>query len=104
MDQTRINRLRVRAWRPGFRGAELNLGPVADKAAAEMSEERLERFERLLEQNDHDIYSWIVGAIEPPAEFDDDLLAELRTFRPDLGAKSVDPEPREPSSCPTRHP
>ena len=102
MDQTRINRLRFRAWRRGFREADLILGPFADKFAADMSEERLERFERLLEQNDHDIYAWIVGAVEPPVEFDDDLLAGLRTFRPDLGAKTVDPEPREPSSCPNR--
>ncbi len=102
MDQTRINRLRFRAWRRGFREADLILGPFADKAAPDMSDERLERFEQLLEQNDHDIYAWIVGAVEPPAKFDDDLLAELRLFRPDLGTRSVDPEPKESSSCPTR--
>ena len=102
MDKIRINRVRFRAWRRGFREADLILGPFADRAAPDMSAERLERFERLLEQNDHDIYAWIVGTVEPPAEFDNDLLAELRIFRPDLGAISVDPEPRELSSCPTR--
>ena len=82
MDGTRINRIRFRAWRRGFREADLILGPFADRHAPSMSREQLERFERLLQQPDHDLYAWIVGAEAPPAEFDDDLLAELRAFRP----------------------
>ena len=78
MDETRVKRARFRAWRRGFREADLILGPFADSRAPDMSDERLGRFERLLEQPDHDIYAWIVGAEPVPAEFDDDLLAELR--------------------------
>jgi antitoxin CptB len=78
MDGIRVNRARFRAWRRGFREADLILGPFADSRVALMSEERLGRFERLLDQPDHDIYAWIVGSAPVPAEFNDDLLAELR--------------------------
>ena len=78
MDETRLNRVRFRAWRRGFREADLILGPFADSRIASMSDERLERFEQLLDQSDHDIYAWVVGSLPVPAQFDDDLLAELR--------------------------
>lgn len=78
MDEVRLKRIRFRAWRRGFREADLILGPFADRRAAEMSEERLSRFERLLEQPDHDIYAWVIGSAQPPGEFDDDILTELR--------------------------
>jgi len=78
MDETRLKRIRFRAWRRGFREADLILGPFADDRTAAMPDERLDRFERLLDQPDHDIYAWVVGSAPVPAEFDDDLLAELR--------------------------
>ena len=50
-----------------------------------MSVAELDRFERLLEQADHDIYGWIVGSSPIPAEFDDELMSNLRAFRPPAG-------------------
>ncbi len=78
MDERRVNRVRFRAWRRGFREADLILGPFADRRAPAMSEAELDRFERLLEEADHDIYSWILGASPTPPQFDDALMAELR--------------------------
>jgi antitoxin CptB len=78
MDDRRVNRVRFRAWRRGFREADLILGPFADRRAPAMSEAELDRFERLLEEADHDIYSWILGAAPTPPQFDDALMAELR--------------------------
>ena len=78
MDENRVKRLRFRAWRRGFREADLILGPFADSRGPHMSLERLERFERLLDQSDHDIYAWVIGSAPVPPEFDDDLLTELR--------------------------
>ena len=82
MDGTRINRIRFRAWRRGFREADLILGPFADTHAPSMSPDELDRFEALLEQPDHDIYGWILGSLPVPTAFDDDLMARLRAFRP----------------------
>jgi antitoxin CptB len=82
MDGMRVNRVRFRAWRRGFREADLILGPFADSYASSMSAEELDRFEALLEQSDHDIYGWILGSLAVPPAFDDDLMARLRAFRP----------------------
>ena len=82
MDETRVNRVRFRAWRRGFREADLILGPFADSHARDLCEEDLERFEILLEQPDHDVYAWILGTEPIPAQFDHDLMARLRAFRP----------------------
>ena len=84
-DRAQIGRLRFRAWRRGFREADLILGSYADAHAADMTVAERERFERLLEQSDHDIYGWIVGSSPVPAAFDDDLMQSLRAFRPPLG-------------------
>lgn len=78
VNEDHVKRARLRAWRRGFREADLILGPFADARAASMSAAEFAQFERLLEQNDHDLYAWIVGAAPAPAEFDDALLADLR--------------------------
>ena len=82
MDEIRLNRIRFRAWRRGFREADLILGPFADAHVATMSADELDRFEALMDQSDHDIFGWIMGALAVPPEFDDDILARLRAFRP----------------------
>ena len=79
-----VQRIRFRAWRRGFREADLILGPFADAHAPEMSDVELEDFERLLAEADHDIYAWIVAGREAPSHIDSDLLARLRAFRPPL--------------------
>ena len=78
MDEARVKRARLRAWRRGFREADLILGPFADARAATMSPEDLTSFERILEANDQDVYAWIVGAQPAPVEFEDAVLAALR--------------------------
>ena len=88
MDETRLNRIRFRAWRRGFREADLILGPFVDAYAAAMSDTELDRLEALMEQSDHDIFGWIMDTLPVPPQFDDDLLARLRAFRP-VGAASA---------------
>jgi antitoxin CptB len=82
MDETRVERARYRAWRRGFREADLILGPFADSHARGMSETDMASFERLLEQDDDDLYGWILGKAPTPAAFDDAVMAALRAFRP----------------------
>lgn len=56
---TRLRRLRMRAWRRGTREMDLILGPFADTAMPGLSASDLDTFEALLEENDHDLYRWI---------------------------------------------
>ena len=80
-DDARLKKLRFRAWRRGFREADLILGPFADKHVSSMSEAELAEFERLLDQPDQDLYAWIVGMLPAPAAFDGELLNRIRVFR-----------------------
>ena len=80
MDKARIRRVRFRAWRRGFREADLILGPFADRHARGMTDGDLERFEILLDQPDPDLYAWITGTATAPPAFDHEVMARLRTF------------------------
>lgn len=84
MDQTRRNRVRFRAWRRGFREADLILGGFADAHLAGLTEAELDDFERLLEESDYEIYAWVLGSAQVPPAFDNPLMARLRAFRPPL--------------------
>jgi len=87
MDETRLKRLRFRAWRRGFREADLILGPFADSHARSFSDAETQAFEALLDQPDHDVYGWIVGEGPAPAPFETPLLLRLRAFQRDGGAR-----------------
>lgn len=78
MDDTRLKKIKLRAWRRGFREADLILGPFADSHVQGFTPAQLDAFEALLEESDHDIYGWIVGRDEAPAHVDSSLLAMLK--------------------------
>lgn len=81
MDEVRLKKIRFRAWHRGFREADLILGPFADNHADRLTGEQLDRLEQLMEENDHDIYGWIIGRFPTPAAFDHDVMDMLKTFR-----------------------
>lgn len=70
----RLRRLRMRSWRRGMKEMDLILGPFADRALAGLGPDMLDRYEALLQENDQDLYLWIVarvgghqGAGSPPS-------------------------------------
>ncbi len=73
--------LKLRAWRRGFREADLILGPFADQHVATFSDEQLDAFEVLLEVPDQDLYGWILEREPTPPEFDGPLMDMLKAFR-----------------------
>jgi antitoxin CptB len=82
MDETRLKRLRFRAWRRGFREADLILGPFADSRGQSLTEDQTSVFEQLLDLPDHDVYGWIVSEETPPA-FAADIIGLIRAFHAD---------------------
>ena len=83
--------LRFRAWRRGFREADLILGPFADTHVGRFTPAQLDEFSTLLDQPDHDLYGWIVGQSPAPSAFDGEVLALIRDFRFD--ARNARPDP-----------
>ncbi len=77
----RLRKLNFRAWRRGFREADLIVGGFADAELARMSAPDLDAFERLLEAPDGDLYDWIVERSPPPPEHDGPVMHRLRALR-----------------------
>ena len=80
-DDPRRKKLKLRAWRRGFREADLILGPFADKHVPDFTEAELDWFEALLNVPDQDLYGWILEREATPAEFDGPLMQTLKAFR-----------------------
>jgi len=95
-DATRLKRLRIRAWRRGIRELDLLLGPYADAqfadaqfadaqfADAQLADGQpamphLDAFERLLSENDTEVYDWFLERATPPEAYEV-LLAQIRRF------------------------
>jgi antitoxin CptB len=88
--ENRRKKLRIRAWRRGFKEADLILGRFADKRLDKLGEAEALEFETLLEQADQDIYDWIIGRCVTPIEFDGPVMTALKAFRIDQFAASGD--------------
>jgi antitoxin CptB len=86
MTDPRLNKLRFRAWRRGFREADLILGGFADERLARLTPAQVDAFERLLDQEDHDVYAWIVGQEVAPTAFQGEVLEMIRAFHLNLPA------------------
>lgn len=80
-DEARLKKLKLRAWRRGFREADLILGPFADKHVPQFAPDELDWFEALLEVPDQDLYGWILEREPTPAQFDGPLMKKLKAFR-----------------------
>ncbi|MDI1280743.1 MAG: antitoxin CptB [Brevundimonas sp.] len=76
----RMGRIIFRAWRRGFREADLVLGPFAEQVGPTLDTAELDAFESMLEAEDHDLYAWIIGKTPIPAEHDGPVMARLQAF------------------------
>ncbi|CUH40059.1 Flavinator of succinate dehydrogenase [Jannaschia seosinensis] len=74
--ETRIKRMRIRAWRRGIKEMDLILGGYADDRLATLDDDGLALFEAVMGENDHDLFAWVTGNAQPPARYAP-LMAEL---------------------------
>ena len=77
---SRRRQLKFRSWHRGTREMDLLMGRFADAHVDGFQPEQLDDFARLLENNDPDIYDWIIGKTPVPADSDSDVLTLLRNF------------------------
>jgi antitoxin CptB len=64
--EARLKRMRMRSWRRGTKEMDLVLGPFADHHLAALPEDEIALYDRLLEENDQDLMSWILGQTPAP--------------------------------------
>ncbi|MDI1326398.1 MAG: succinate dehydrogenase assembly factor 2 [Brevundimonas sp.] len=86
----RLGRIVFRAWRRGFREADLVLGPFADQVGPTLTEDELDSLEALLaEDDDHRLYAWIIGSEPTPPAHDTAVMGKIRAFMRDHVAAAV---------------
>ena len=76
--ETRLKRLRFRAWHRGVREADLMVGGFFDAQHAAWGEAEMDWFEALLEEQDVDIMAWALGTAEPPERYRGSLMRRLQ--------------------------
>lgn len=86
----RLQRIAFRAWRRGFREADMVLGPFADRVAPDLSDAELTDLETLLMlDDDHRLYAWIIGSEPTPPEHETPVMARIRAFMREHVAAAV---------------
>ena len=77
----RLGRIAFRAWRRGFREADLVLGPFVDRVGPTLDDDELDSLEALLAQDDdHQLYAWIIGTETTPEGYETPVMAKIRAF------------------------
>lgn len=76
----RLGRIAFRAWRRGFREADMVLGPFADQVAPTLTEGELDVFEALLDVEDQYLYAWIIEREPTPPEHQGPVMDRIRAF------------------------
>jgi antitoxin CptB len=79
-DLSRVQRLKYRAWHRGMRECDLVLGAFADTRLTTMSADELDAFEALMEAPDDQLWTWILGTVEPDPEFAGPMLDQVIAF------------------------
>ena len=86
----RLGRIAFRAWRRGFREADLVLGPFVDQIGPTLDDAELDALEALLAQDDdHRLYAWIIGTEATPPEHDTAVMTKIRDFMREHVAAAV---------------
>lgn len=72
----RLKRMKMRSMRRGIKEMDIILSHFADTRLDAMDEAALDHYDALLNENDQDLYQWVSGQADAPAEFKD-LIAEI---------------------------
>ena len=73
----KIKRLTMRSMRRGIKEMDLILMHYAQDKLSGMSDEALDHYDALLNENDQDLYQWCSGKVPPASEFTD-LIADIK--------------------------
>ena len=57
------------------------MGSFADAFIADLSDDDLSEFERLLSTPDWEVYAWLIGQKDVPGNYESELLSRMKTYR-----------------------
>ena len=69
--------LTFRSWHRGTKEMDIIMGSFADKYLPSFSAEELDRYESILQHSDPDLYNWLSGKEQTPANLIDDVFEKL---------------------------
>ncbi|HST37157.1 MAG TPA: succinate dehydrogenase assembly factor 2 [Allosphingosinicella sp.] len=75
---TRLKRLRFRAWHRGVREADMLVGGYFDRWHSTWDDDKAAWFEALLEEQDVDILAWAMGTAAVPERWRGEMMARLQ--------------------------
>ena len=67
--EIRLKRLKMRSWRRGTKEMDLILGPFSDTRLTALASDALDLYERLLDENDQDLYLWFSRLAASPPQY-----------------------------------
>jgi len=77
----RRRRMRYRAWHRGMQEMDIILGNFADAHLETYDDAALTRLETLMDEQDADLFKWLMGQEPAPDDVDGDLLREIIEFQ-----------------------
>lgn len=78
--ETRLKRLRFRAWHRGVKEADLLIGGFFDRHGEGWNEAEMDLFEELLEEQDVDIMAWAMGTATVPERYAGTVMTALKAL------------------------
>ena len=85
-------RLIFRSWHRGTREMDLIMGRFADRHVPDFTDQELDLYEEVLQNPDPDLYDWISGRIEVPANLNNPIIEKLLQHHHVTGGDTRDGE------------
>jgi antitoxin CptB len=76
--ETRLKRLRFRAWHRGTKEADLLIGGFFDQFSAGWEAGQLDWFEALLDEEDVEIMAWAIGTMAVPERWQGPMMERMQ--------------------------
>ncbi|MDB4211329.1 succinate dehydrogenase assembly factor 2 [Ascidiaceihabitans sp.] len=76
LPEHRIKRLAMRSMRRGIKEMDIILSAYATENLAKMDDAKITLYDRLLDENDQDLYQWVTGQVVAPDKFTQ-MIAEI---------------------------
>ncbi len=82
--ETKIKRLKMRSMRRGIKEMDVILMAYSNAHLDDLSDDTLDLYDEMLEENDHDLFLWVSGQMATPSKYLD-LMTSIAASRPTVG-------------------